>query len=352
MVPVIARWKDCCEPRVKFEERLPLMRANSIATAIAVLTTLIAIAVVAAAHWLPAGRLAEKSDILTAFSGHVVIVAAAVLTALGFRRSAALILTFGVVAAVVAHVALARVKQAQGLWPLTQVTASRDHLRVYELNVWDHNPDIPRLERALASIDADVVVLAESDPSKVAMIERLKARFPYQVSCAARHECAMAILSRYPIIEGRGVRANLTSPPIVWARIDARAARVGEVTVIGTHVHRPTRNAWLHAMQMQSLAAIVSTAKTPVILAGDLNTGSWSAAYARLMRVTGLVPTAGLQPTWPAYPIDVPQVALDHILVSPDLIAVRSGLGPPTGSDHLPVYAEITRRTVSAVHSR
>jgi hypothetical protein len=37
-------------------------------------------------------------------------------------------------------------------------------------------------------------------------------------------------------------------------------------------------------------------------------------------------------------------VALDHILVSPDLGVAGAGTGPAVGSDHLPVWAQIERR--------
>ena len=52
-------------------------------------------------------------------------------------------------------------------------------------------------------------------------------------------------------------------------------------------------------------------------------------------------------PTWPAWPLALPQVALDHILVSPELAVAAAGTGPAVGSDHLPVWAQIDRRPVA-----
>ena len=49
-------------------------------------------------------------------------------------------------------------------------------------------------------------------------------------------------------------------------------------------------------------------------------------------------------PSWPAWPLALPQVALDHILVSPELAVAAAGTGPAVGSDHLPVWAQIERR--------
>lgn len=47
-------------------------------------------------------------------------------------------------------------------------------------------------------------------------------------------------------------------------------------------------------------------------------------------------------PSWPAWPL--PQVALDHIFVSPDLAVAAAGTGAAVGSDHLPVWAQLERR--------
>jgi hypothetical protein len=49
-------------------------------------------------------------------------------------------------------------------------------------------------------------------------------------------------------------------------------------------------------------------------------------------------------PSWPAWPIALPQVALDHIFVSPELTVSAAGTGPAVGSDHLPVWAQLERR--------
>ena len=89
-----------------------------------------------------------------------------------------------------------------------------------------------------------------------------------------------------------------------------------------------------------------------IVLAGDLNAGGWSASFRGLLRTTGLVPMAAFLPTWPAAPRVAPQVALDHILVSPELRIGRSGIGPATGSDHLPVFADIRARSTAHVSSR
>ena len=298
----------------------------------------------ALAYVAPSQYLASVADMVTPLLGHVLIGGASAAVALWWRAREIAIMTAGVALALVGHPALTKVSQPRALWPIPSPVSSPGALRVYALNSWNENKDLPRLERALDSVGADVIVLVEADASKLAMIERLKLRFPYQVSCAARADCEAAVLSRLPIVASGAARPRYDVPPVAWARIDASARGLGTVTVIGTHVHRPTRSPRVHLWQMHALAAIIAGIKGPLIVTGDFNTGAWSASYNEFLRTTGLVPFATLIPTWPAYPVVAPQVALDHILVSPDLAVTRAGAGPATGSDHLPVFAEITAK--------
>ncbi len=328
-------------------------RLQWLATCVALLASAGSISIIAAAHVLPPSRLAEVADTFTPLTGHVLIGGLAALLALKWRRYALPIMTAGVAIALVGHAVLAQAEQTAALWPSDAPAASSDTLRVYALNSWDSNPDLPRLERALQSVKADVIVLTEADPQKLAMLSRLQSSYPYQVSCAHQAWCATAILSRLPIVASAAARKEYPIPPIAWARIDATALGLGVVTVVGTHVHRPTRDSWLHTRQMQALAALMLSTKGPVVLAGDFNTGSWSASFRKLVAATAMADVAGLQPTWPAYPVPFAQVALDHILISPDLVVRRSGIGPATGSDHLPVFAELTAtqpKRLSAKH--
>ena len=54
-------------------------------------------------------------------------------------------------------------------------------------------------------------------------------------------------------------------PDFVWARVG------GALTIVGTHLHRPSRDPWLHERQVSALAQFVRRIDGPLILAGDLN---------------------------------------------------------------------------------
>lgn len=292
-----------------------------------------------------AGNLGAVFDIVAPLTGHIVGVGVAASLALLTRRLSVLVLGMLMTLLVHAWLGLASppcCQPAHGAavrtTSLTSAAASTagQALSLLTLNAWHGHRDPARLMAYLANLDADLVVLSEFGPNKRAMLARLKPSHPYQVDCAQRWACALALLSRVPFEAAGTARIADGNLAFVWARL-------GGVTVIGTHLYRPSRDPWLHERQMRALIAFLDRIPGPVILAGDLNTTPWSKAYRSLRRVTGLVPASTLRPTWPAWPLALPQVALDHIFVSRDLTVTAAGTGPAVGSDHLPIWAIIER---------
>jgi len=299
-----------------------------------------------------AGSLSALADVLAPFSGHLVGVGLSAIVALIARRRVPLILAAGGVLSLAVHVWLGLAGCCRAPGPTLQsplaieAQASTEHLTVLALNTWHRLGDARRLERYLEAAPADVILLSEFGPNKRPMLARLKEAYPFQVDCAERWSCALALLSRRsltasgvgPLGADREAGACDPMPDFVWAKVE------GSLTIIGAHVHRPSRDPWLHRRQMSALARFLRTIDGPLVLAGALNTSPWSNAFRHLRAATGLVPTRTLMPSWPAWPLALPQVALDLMLVSSDLTVAAAGTGPAVGSDHLPVWAQIDRR--------
>jgi endonuclease/exonuclease/phosphatase (EEP) superfamily protein YafD len=289
--------------------------------------------------------ISPLADILSPLIGHWVLVFASAVLALTARtaRQWWMWLVGGAVVAVLLHGALARPTPVDGAR-----AASTGSLRVLALNTWHQQTDVDQMTRYLQSAAADVVVLSELGSDKQAMLDALRATYPHQVSCAQQWPCSMALLSRFPITDASAERRVIGVPPVVRARIAVQQPGVPEITVIGTHIHRPSRNPWRHVQQLQALAQIVRGVAGPVIVAGDFNAGPWSQGFQTFLRDAGLSRHALLAPTWPAWPIKLPQVALDHVLVSNALNVTDGGTGPAVGSDHLPVWANVASRQPAA----
>ena len=288
--------------------------------------------------WPPADILAPLLVHLLAF-GFVAAIAL-----LAGRQQLATLLT-GALLILGGHTALSHAHccgEARGFSP--DVVAPAPLLKVVTLNTWHDLADHAAIPRALDELDADIAVLTEFGPNKLSALEALRVRYPHQVSCAAAWNCSLVLLSRLPIEQSGFSSPTSGRPSLIFARV-----KIGRslVTVVGTHVYRPSRDPWRHRAEMRGLAEFVRSIGGPVVVAGDFNASPWSASFQGLLRRTGLAPPRRLLPNWPARPLVTPQVALDHILVSGDLAIAEAGVGHAMGSDHLPVWALMRREPVA-----
>jgi endonuclease/exonuclease/phosphatase (EEP) superfamily protein YafD len=216
---------------------------------------------------------------------------------------------------------------------------TRTSLRVMTFNTWDQTRNIDEVHELLRRTAPDVVVLVEVSPPKRALLEVLKPLYPYQVQCAERWPCSMALISRIPFEAQGTFMPNAERPSAVWGRI----ADSGDgLTIIGVHIHRPTRSPRIHWGHMRGLADMMKSAKGDFIVAGDFNTPSWSASMQWLHGETGLQPMPRVLPTWPAWPVVVPQFPIDHILISRGLRLDQLSTEAAAASDHLPVIGTVT----------
>jgi endonuclease/exonuclease/phosphatase (EEP) superfamily protein YafD len=291
-----------------------------------------------------AGSVTTLSDVLAPLTGHFMGIGLAASLAVLTRRLSLMIAGTLITFLVHAGLGLASCCQPPQA-PLVRTSALGSaasprlgpDLSLLALNTWHNHGEPARLVSYLAGVDIDLVVLSEFGPNKRALLGQLRDSHPYQVGCAEEWACSLVLLSRLPL-ESSGVgRLGGGNLAFVWARL-------GGVTVVGTQLYRPSRDPWLHEGQMADLIEFIARIPGPVILAGDLNTTPWSKTYRTLRRLAGLVPASRLRPTWPAWPVAFPQVALDHIFISSDLSVTAAGTGPAVGSDHLPIWAVVARR--------
>ena len=297
------------------------------------------------------GSVGTVSDVIAPFTGHLMGFGLAASIALLVHGRMLPLLAAGIAATLVVHAGL-------GLGRSPAATAKSwkpgQSLTVLNLNTGLNagraSGDVGRIEQYLATAPADVVVLSEFDARGSLLIVSLREIYPYHVACTSEQPCTLALLSRVALEASGSARIASGEPSFVWARINPGGQ--GSTTIIGTQLNRPSGNPWLHEVQMRELAQFVRRLDGPLVLAGNLNTSPWSQSFRALRVATGLNPAATLMPSWPAWPIAVPQFALDHIFVSAELAVSAAGTGPAVGSDHLPVWAQLERQPIAAYPGR
>lgn len=210
----------------------------------------------------------------------------------------------------------------------------------------------------IESHPADVIALQELMPADAEAIEAdasLTDRYPYRLLDTPATTDGLGLLSRYPLTD-HGFRLE---PLIQTATLDLGGGR--EVAIVHAHPqHSDLRvvsglnlpigmNANGRNLELQLIRSRVDAARAdlPTILVGDLNTAPTEPAFDRLS--TGLLDVqqeVGQGPGWTWRPsrlesFGVGLLAIDHVIVTPDIepLAIDSAC-PPVG-DHCLVSTEV-----------
>ncbi len=236
-------------------------------------------------------------------------------------------------------------------------------ISVISFNVQGSNIDLRLATDWLLSMTPDLIALQETAPGFDGRLAPLYEQYAHEDHIAGNAR----VFSRFPILrrealflDAEGERAALRleldahgarlavyaihlSAPFRAATEDHPAAHIGPGLLLRYDESR--RNA-----QIAALLERLESESQPFIVAGDFNMSDASLIYDRLaadMRDAWRGAGNGAGRTFPvAEAIGLPRVVLpflrlDYIWHSESLRATAAEIGPPIGSDHLPLRAEI-----------
>ena len=201
---------------------------------------------------------------------------------------------------------------------------------------------------ALLASEPDVVALQELTPAHATVLRGHPLR-------AALGHCLLE-----PAEGGFGIglctREPLTEPRLRdWEGVPAASGRVRGVTVVAVHAFPPVR-ANLVSRRGRQLASLAQLRDGPTLVAGDLNTTPDEPAWRFVDQSgwTGATAACGL-PRRPTWPVPLPVVRLDHVLLDDGMGCVAVDHVAVTGTDHAVVVADVTvplpgRDTVGMAH--
>lgn len=230
-------------------------------------------------------------------------------------------------------------------------------LRVLSMNVLYSRADVDRVMAVIERERPDVLLIQEwTDAAETRYGQRLRAMFPHAMVWAQNDAFGQASFST---LEMRDERAYL-SPRIMNPQQSFVVEHAGAaVRVVNVHLLPPVSIGYFR-LQRSETAALAEFARERLgegerlVLAGDFN-ATWASAHGRALRDAGLgsaheVAGVGLGGTWPmnAGPLArLGAIGLDQVLVGGGLGVRSVRVLENIGSDHAPVLAELTVRTVS-----
>ncbi|MFS8038145.1 endonuclease/exonuclease/phosphatase family protein [Xanthobacter sp. AM11] len=232
-------------------------------------------------------------------------------------------------------------------------------VRVMSANVLVTNTDYAAFRRLVSLIRPDVLLTQEATGDWPHALKEI-AFLPYWAtepgSRAGLLIGGIQIVSRFPLEVTRfyplaGGNSNPVSREVA-ARVTVR--RPGSKPFVIFAIHPPSPRSFLEWQRRELyLDEIVrrvglEAVGTSVLVVGDWNTPPWSPLLRRFARETGLVATEALP--WPSATRILASVAgvsllgspIDRIMASKEVGLSALHLGAAFGSDHRPVYADLT----------
>ncbi|MDE2446425.1 MAG: endonuclease/exonuclease/phosphatase family protein [Alphaproteobacteria bacterium] len=219
--------------------------------------------------------------------------------------------------------------------PASPVAAARDGevvLRVASFNTFAENNNLDAIANEILRLDADVVTLVEFSATKAAVLGKVRKVYPYQQQCVnVAIACETAIISKSPLTYVSDLD-YWEGPPYLMAQM---GPEFGNVAIVAAHTSRfPHQRAQLK--QVLALVKLLELQPSRIILMGDFNATPFSRITQVIADNLGLTRLTFL-PTWPAT-FGLPQIAIDHIFVSPSIRALdHERIGEFAGSDHYPI---------------
>jgi endonuclease/exonuclease/phosphatase (EEP) superfamily protein YafD len=249
--------------------------------------------------------------------------------------------------------------QIARLYLPTPPATAEPKLKVLCFNVFHHNQRHAEVLTALQQADADVLFLTEMDPAWLEALRPLEGKYPYR-SVITRH--GNWFLSKQSLLRADIIRTDLATVqaadaaaggPLglasaeLWHENEVQvitvATAAGPVRIAGIHPPTPRRGQCIIEQRAMALVCKQQLGSSgPRLIVGDFNTTCFSPTFQFYLDQCGLHDSAqgyGYQPTWGRIFrgrswLPWLGVAIDHVLVSPDIQVLSRQVGPDLGSDH------------------
>lgn len=216
-------------------------------------------------------------------------------------------------------------------------------VRLLLANVLLSNCAYQRVLELVVAENADVLIFQEVNERWQEALRPIEAAYPHIVRRPREDPYGTVVYSRLPIEQVDVLELGEAGRSTVCLRVMVAGA---PVSIVCTHPEQPllpTGSAHRND-QLDRVAEIAAGLPHPLVLAGDLNMSMWSPDFQRLCERTGLRSVRrgiGVLGTWPTALPKFLRLPIDHFLVSGDVLVSGCRLGPPIGSDHLPLIVDL-----------
>lgn len=210
------------------------------------------------------------------------------------------------------------------------------------INLLSKNKKYDAVRNEINENSPDILVIQELNDKWSEELQQIKENYPY-IYEISRDDCfGIALYSKIHITEIKKLNVGTLNLPGIAAFCDYKG-KVFEIICI--HTTPPTCQKYFKNTQkiIDDLANYVVENGHNVIIAGDFNTAPYSYNYKNFVKTSKMKDLSNIfHPTWSAFWLSPFRITLDHIFVSKAFTVRNYAVGKNIGSDHFPIWAEIS----------
>lgn len=213
-------------------------------------------------------------------------------------------------------------------------------------NVLTSNKSYDDFLVSVSQENPDIIILQETDDIWLEHIKDLKKSYPYYIEHSRLDNFGISMYSKIPFTSTDIELWTDFEVPVAVADLQVFSKKL---RIYGIHTLPPTGKDYFRVRnEMLKKINTISSQDSSynLIFAGDFNTTIYSNSYKKYIKSTDLndcqILAKNINGTWNALYIPIFRISLEHVLISPKILMNSFKIGKNFGSDHLPVYVELS----------
>lgn len=224
----------------------------------------------------------------------------------------------------------------------TNDSTKKQGFTIEVINLLTKNKKYNAVRKEINDKSPDILVIQELDDKWSEELQAVKENYPFIYEISRQDNFGIALYSKIHITEIRKFFVGTLDVPAISAFCDYEG-KVFEIICI--HTTPPICQKYFKNTQkiIDDLANYVVENGHNVIITGDFNTAPYSYNYKNFVKTSKMKDLSNIfHPTWSAFWLSPFRITLDHIFVTKSFAVRDYAVGNNIGSDHLPIWAEIS----------
>ena len=220
-------------------------------------------------------------------------------------------------------------------------------LTLYTANVLQTNDNFERLLEDINKQEADILLFTETDQNWINQLTKiLDKSYEYKIQVPKDNTYGMLFFSKFEVLDSKIKYLIEDTIPSIHTKIILPFQDTIQFFAIHPAPPMPQHNPSSvdRDAEMMKITKLSRDSPFPVIVLGDFNDVAWSETTALFQKVSGLLDPRKGRGFFSTYNAKswIMRWPLDHIFTSPEFRVKQVYLGEKFGSDHFPLFTELS----------